>query len=567
MSKPLLIFDGDCGFCRKWIAYWQSLTGDRVEYAPYQEVAGQYPEIPAESFEQAVQLVQTDGKVVAGARAVCKVLSVRRGLRWLSWAYDHVPGVARVSEAAYRCVARNRVFFSAITRLFWGENPQPTRLALTRWVYLKALGATYLAAFVSFWVQASGLAGPQGILPIGWSENTLHGLCAGGVVASVMLIAGTLPPLAAGAAWAAYWFVSQAGQDFLGFQWDALLLEMGFFSIFLTLGRRAPSRLATWILRWLLFRVVFFSGYVKLASQDPHWRDLTALRYHFETQPLPTWIGWGFHQLPLGVLQLFAALLFVFELAVPFLFFLPRKPRIFAFFAMLALQFLIDATGNYGFFGCEVMTLSVLLLDDAWLERSLPWLARLMHPHREPWFARARTLLEPVLTGAAALLVVLTTIYPLSFVRAWAAPLDVIHSYGVFAVMTTQRNELIFEGSDDGETWLPYELKWKPGGLDRRPAFCEPHMPRLDWQLWFAALGTPEQNPWVAAVAVRLLQNSEPVLALFETNPFPKAAPRFIRVAFYQYHFTDFDTLRGTGQYWSRESKGLYLPSVQLRHL
>lgn len=568
MHKPILIFDGDCGFCRKWIAYWRTLTGDRVDYASYQEVGSRFPDIPTPRFEEAVQLVEPDGTVRSGASAVFRALAVRPGLRWLNWLYERAPGVAAVADAAYGVVARNRVFFSRLTRLFWGESVEPARYTLTRWIYLKALGVTYFAAFASFWVQASGLVGPQGILPIGWSATTLDLIAAAGAAAAVLLALGIFPTLAAIAAWGAYWYVMQAGQEFMGFQWDALMLEMGFFSIFLTFGWRGPSRLAILILRWLLFRVVFFSGYVKLASHDPNWRDLTALKYHFETQPLPTWLGWWFHQLPLGALQACAAGMFALELGVPLLYFLPRKLRIFAFFATVFLQILIDATGNYGFFGWQTVTLSLLLLDDSFLEQALPRLARLMSPPREPWpgLARARRVGEPALVFAAAALVALTTIYPVARLREWVAPLNSINSYGVFAVMTTQRNELIFEGSADGETWLPYELKWKPGDLGRRPAFCEPHMPRLDWQLWFAALGTLEQNPWVESLAARLLENSRPVLALFEKNPFPDTPPRYVRASFYQYHFADIETHRKTGHWWWREPLGLYLPPVGLRY-
>lgn len=567
MRKPILIFDGDCGFCRKWIAYWKTLTGDRVDYAPYQEVGGRFPDIPKSRYEEAVQLVEPDGTIRSGASAVFSALAARPGLGWIHGLYKRVPGVAALTEAAYRVVARNRVFFSRLTRFFWGETVEPARYGLTRWVYLKGLGVTYLVAFVSFWVQASGLAGPQGILPIGWSDATLHLLCGAGAAASLLLVAGVFPTLATIAAWVLYWYVMQAGQEFLGFQWDALMLEMGFFSIFLTLGRRAPSRLAVWILRWLLFRVVFYSGYVKLASHDPNWRDLTALMYHFETQPLPTWIGWWFHQLPLWALKFCAVGMFIGELGIPFLYYFPRRPRIFAFFATLFLQFLIDATGNYGFFGWQVVALSLLLLDDEFYERFVPRLARMMHPPREPWLPRISAIAGPTLVIAAAALVALTTIYPVSQVRAWVAPLNSINSYGVFAVMTTRRDELIFEGSNDGETWQPYELKWKPGDLSRRPAFVEPHMPRLDWQLWFAGLGTLEQNPWVEAVALRLLEGSKPVLALFEKNPFQETPPRMVRVAYYQYHFTDIETHRKTGQWWTREPLGLYLPAVGLRHL
>jgi hypothetical protein len=149
-------------------------------------------------------------------------------------------------------------------------------------------------------------------------------------------------------------------------------------------------------------------------------------------------------------------------------------------------------------------------------------------------------------------------------VYAWLAPFRTFNSYGLFAVMTTSRPEIIIEGSNDGVAWLPYEFKYKPGDVKRRPRFVEPHQPRLDWQMWFAALGSYRQNPWLVIFCLRLLEGSRPVLALLEANPFPHAPPRYIRAVVYEYRFTDFATRRRTGAWWRREEKGLYLPPISL---
>jgi hypothetical protein len=362
-------------------------------------------------------------------------------------------------------------------------------------------------------------------------------------------------------AWASYWLVAGAGGEFLAFQWDALMLEMGFFSIFLALGRDEPHRVAVLLMRWLLFRVMFFSGYVKLASHDPAWRDLTALQYHFESQPLPTWVGWWFHQLPPLALKACAIGMFAVELVVPFLYFLPRRLRFAAFAATVALQILIDLTGNYGFFGWQTVALAILLLDDQFLRERLParFSARLFAPSKTRPATPLRPGIEAACVLAAAVLAACTTIYPVPAIARLAAPLNSIHSYGVFAVMTRERNEIVFEGSDDGHDWRPYELKYKPGDLWRRPAFVEPHMPRLDWQLWFAALGSPGYNPWVENVARRLLQNTPEVTGLFGTLPFPDRAPKLVRASFYHYRFTDRAERNQTGQWWRRERVGFYL--------
>jgi hypothetical protein len=130
--------------------------------------------------------------------------------------------------------------------------------------------------------------------------------------------------------------------------------------------------------------------------------------------------------------------------------------------------------------------------------------------------------------------------------------------------MTTERREIIVEGSDDGANWLPYEFKYKPGDMNRRPGFVAPFQPRLDWQMWFAALGDYRQNPWFVGFCLRLLQGSPELLTLLEKNPFPNHPPRYLRAEFYDYGFTNFEQRRTTGAWWKRERVGEYLPPISL---
>ena len=141
-----------------------------------------------------------------------------------------------------------------------------------------------------------------------------------------------------------------------------------------------------------------------------------------------------------------------------------------------------------------------------------------------------------------------------------AAAFQSVNSYGLFAIMTTRRPEIIIEGSNDGEHWFAYEFRWKPGNVQRRPLFAGPHLPRLDWQMWFTALGRPQDNAWFRNLLDRLLEGEPEVVALFETNPFPEEPPRFIRAVVYDYHFTDWDSRSGTGAWWNRDRVGLYGP-------
>src|SRR5262249_52823091 len=123
--------------------------------------------------------------------------------------------------------------------------------------------------------------------------------------------------------------------------------------------------------------------------------------------------------------------------------------------------------------------------------------------------------------------------WPLVELLSWQQPFRSVNRYGLFAVMTTSRREIIIEGSHDGQTWQPYEFRYKPGDLKRRPGFVAPHQPRLDWQMWFAALSDYRSNPWFMNFCVRLLQGSQEVLRLLKRNPFPDKPPRYLRAVVY----------------------------------
>ena len=598
-SKPLLVYDNDCDFCRYWIAQWQHITGDRVEYAPYQEVAAEFPDIPLSAFERSVQLIFQNGTILSGAEAVLRALN--NGL--LLWCYYHLPGFAGVSEWAYRFVAQHRLFFSALTRWFWGTHTERTTFYLSRWLFLRGLGCIYLIAFLSLWVQIHGLVGSNGILPAGqyleavrqqigtegyylvptlfWlntSDAFLHFLCAGGVVLSLVLIAGFVPTFALVGLWAFYLSLVTVGQVFLSFQWDVLLLEAGFLAIFFaplqlrdTFTRTFQSSTAfLWLLRWLLFRLMFASGFVKLAS-DEVWRNLTALNFHYETQPLPTWFGWYTHQLPEWFHKASTIGMFAAELVVPFLIFAPRRARTVGCIGLIVLQILIILTGNYCFFNLLTIVLCLLLIDDVMWKALLP--KRLMptiHTIEKP----PRQYRRIGIAVAAVLLFLLSSIrFGGQLFReaqlpdvAWIAPFRSVNTYGLFADMTESRPEIIVEGSNDRITWQTYQFRWKPGDLTVPPKWVAPHQPRLDWQMWFAALqGSYRNTPWFLNFMGALLQGKSEVLRLLAENPFPESPPRYVRATLYDYRFTDLTTKRSEGTWWSREWKRIYCPAISLR--
>src|ERR1700719_2304043 len=511
---PLLIYDGDCGFCIYWVRYWQKLTGDRVAYAPYQEVAAQFPEIPVAAFQRAVQYIAPDGKIASGAEAALLTLSHASGKRFWLTLYRHVPGFAAIAEAMYAFVASNRAALYRPSRWLWGRDYEPPRFELVAWLFLRAIGLIYLTAFVSFGVQALGLIGSPGILPLSdftgavrsqlgsesywrfpmvfWlnqSDFAIQAACWARASLSLLLTFDLIPRLSLFLLYPLYLSLFYAGQEFMGFQWDLLLLEAGFLALLLSMATRP----GVWLLRWLLFRWMFLSGAVKLLSGDPTWANLSALSYYFQTEPLPTPLAWYVHHLPQAVLATATAMTLAIELALPFLIFLPRRLRFVAAFGILLLQLVILLTGNYAFFNLLTMALCLLLFDDAALRSVLPdsvlrfvqGYVRDLKPRRIFSIAVGAFALLIVFTGLVQLNAVLNRrISPLgAWVLSEIAPLRIVNTCGLFAVMTTTLPEIIVEGSDDGINWREYGFKYKPGDVMRRPRWNFPHQPRLDWQV------------------------------------------------------------------------------------
>jgi lipase maturation factor 1 len=598
-DRPVMLYDGKCAFCRRWVGRWQSMTGDAVRYEPFQEVGEKIAGIDALDLGRAVHLVESDGSISRGAKAVFRALEIGGSNRWLKWAYERVDGFKGAADAIYGTVSAHREAADRIDLLLIGPGTEATTYRLTRQIFLRLLGAVYVIAFVSLWVQIDGLIGSPGILPthsyldevaaylgadkfwraptLCWfnsSDAFLHGLCAAGTVAGGLIILGLVQLPALVAAFLCYLSLAIVGQDFLEFQWDSLLLEAGFIAIFFSPPRiwagwgslDEPSRAILWLTRWLVFRVMFMSGVVKLASGDVSWRALTAMRFHYETQPLPTWTSWYFFQLSTWFQTFSCVVVFMAELGVPLLIFTPRRPRILAFWGIAIFQSLIAATGNYGFFNLLTVVLCCVLPDDAFWR----WLFRRSKPAaivRRGGGVVGRWAMR----GVAALLFLISVPYfvgafgveapnilPLRAIERWTEPWRIVNGYGLFAIMTTTRPQLTVEGSDDGVNWKEYVFKWNPGDVNRRPEFMAPHMPRLDWQMWFAALGDESSNPWIANFLARLLDGSPAVLGLLQSNPFPDHPPRFVRAVLYDYRFTNRQIRRETGAWWVRERTGVY---------
>ena len=472
------------------------------------------------------------------------------------------------------------------------------------WLFLKALALIYFAAFLSIAVQIPGLAGPNGILPfeeyltlayqqrgyqaflylptVFWINSgnlTLQLVAYAGCLFSILLFIGYRRTTMLILLFICYLSLFHAGQMFMTFQWDTLLLEAGFLAIFLASG---PSQLVIFLYHWLLFRLRFMSGVSKIASGDPVWADLTTLNYYFETQPLPHAGAWYFHQLPDWLLQ--AGVLFTFftELIVPFFIFLPRRFRITAALITISMQLLIIASSNHNWINLLTIALCLFLLDDRLLRKILP--DRLLpgeigipadySPGSEKVSGiQKRVYILPVfafLILTSSITVFLRYIPDLTFPAAIRQATVVVRSWGighdfhVFPTMQTERHELQIEGSNDGKEWKAYQFKYKPGPLDQRPVFNIPHQPRLDWMIWFVPPQFPEFMYWFDRFIIKLEQGSPEVIDLLAYNPFPQAPPQYIRVQVFQYEFTDFDERNETGNWWKYRYLGQF-PYVRPR--
>lgn len=493
------------------------------------------------------------------------------------------------------------------------KNAPPTHI-LVRWLFLRGLGFIYFVAFASFFVQAAGLIGEHGILPahlflkdardslgavpflscptLFWfncSDAAIRLLAGTGIVFSLFVMVGVCTGPLLVFLWLMYLSIVTVGGDFMSFQWDVLLLETGFLSIFFshyklvdlplkkgspTAEFPEPSPLVLWLMRFLLFKLMLSSGAVKLLSGDITWHDLSALHYHYWTQPLPTPLGWLAAQLPDWYQKFCVAIMFFIELVVPFFIFVPGKLRLIAAFSMILLQVLILVTGNYTFFNWLTILLCLLLLDDALLEKiklvPLSGLFRSLiaraSPRRGGFWDKARSIV--LVTLIATLTIGHNLSFapePIKFFSYVLSPWYISNGYGLFAVMTTSRKEIIVEASQDGTNWMPYEFIFKPGDVHRAPPWVAPYQPRLDWQMWFAALGTRRDSPWFAHFVFRLLQNSPDVRALLLSEPFNGKPPKFVRASLYDYQFTNLSELAKTGEWWKRTYVGLFFPEASLR--
>jgi len=481
--------------------------------------------------------------------------------------------------------------------------PKPT-YGLTRFAILRLLGFVYAVAFLVAANQILPLIGSDGLLPVGaflgrvgdalgsreagfmrlpsifWighSDGALLGAAWAGFALSCAVMAGFANAPILAVLWALYLSFVHVGQDWYGYGWEFQLLETGFLAIFLCplletgpFPRGKAPVAVIWLFRWLIFRIMLGAGLIKIRG-DSCWRDLSALFYHFETQPIPNPLSRWFHFLPRWELEAGVILNHAAELAAPWFVFGPRRARHIAGAVIVVFQGVLILSGNLSFLNWLTIVPALACFDDSLWKRVLP-------AHLTAVAARADAAAGPsrpmeIAGWALAAAVACLSLQPVANLfsphqvmnSSFDDPLELVNTYGAFGAIGRERTNIIFEGTDSevpGESavWKPYPYKGLPVDPKLRPPQIAPYQLRLDWQMWFAAMGSPSEYPWTLHLIWKLLHNDPGAVGLFAANPFPDKPPRFVRAVDYRYTFAD--PALHPGLWWTRERLGLWLPPL-----
>ncbi|MCX4820830.1 lipase maturation factor family protein [Streptomyces sp. NBC_01142] len=445
---------------------------------------------------------------------------------------------------------------------------------LSRLVFQRALAGVYLIAFLTAALQFRALIGERGMLPVPaylrrvppraapslfrlhYSDRFFALVAWAGCLLSAALVAGAadrIPLWAAMAWWAVPWVlylsIVNVGQTWYGFGWESLLLETGFLAVFLGNERTAPPVLVLWLLRWVLFRVEFGAGLIKIRG-DECWRNLTCLYYHHETQPMPGPLSWFFHHLPGPFHRVEVGANHVTQLLVPVLLFTPQPVASAAAGMIVLTQLWLVLSGNFAWLNWITIVLALSAVDGS-LIADPPAL-----PAPPLWY-------EIVVIAVAALLLALSYRPAVNLLSRRQAmnrsfdPLHLVNAYGAFGTVGRVRHELVVEGTDEtvlheGTVWREYTFKGKPTDVRRMPRQFAPYHLRLDWMMWFAALSPVYARSWFGPFVERLLDGDRDTLRLLGRNPFPDAPPTYVRARLYRYRYTTWRELRATGAWWHR---------------
>jgi hypothetical protein len=481
----------------------------------------------------------------------------------------------------------------------------PLTYWLTRFMILRLLGVIYAIAFLVAINQLLPLIGSNGLLPAGiyfkqvrealgstgagfmrlpslfWffhSDAALLTVAWIGFILSLIVIAGFANAPILTVLWLLDMSIVHAGQEWYGYGWEIQLLETGFLAIFLCplldmrpFPRRAPPFPIIVLFRWLIFRIMLGAGLIKLRG-DKIWRNATALYYHFETQPLPGPLSRWFHFLPRMVLKIGVWFNFLAELVAPLFVFWPRIARHIAALIIILFQFILILSGNLSFFNWLTILPALACFDDGFWSKVLP---RRLVRKAETAAANAQPS-RPMLNTAWAVTIVVgllsiqpafNILSPGQIMNGSFDPFELVNTYGAFGTVGQERLNVVFEGTMDDTTngnarWKPYLYKALPVDPDKRPPQIAPYQLHLDWQMWFAAMDSPDDYPWTLNLVWKLLHNDAGVVSLFANNPFPNKPPKYIRAVLYRYAFAKSGNPKGL--WWNRERLGDWIPAMSL---
>jgi hypothetical protein len=473
---------------------------------------------------------------------------------------------------------------------------------LTRLVFQRGLAAIYLTAFLVALHQFRPLLGERGLLPVPLfikrvsfleAPSLFHFLptdpaftaaAALGIALSLTALTGLserfgtgISMLTWGLLWVLYLSFVNVGQTFYSFGWESILLETGFLAIFLGGAGTEPSAIPVWLLRWVLFRVMFGAGLIKLRA-DPCWKDLSCMFYHYETQPMPGPLSWSFHWLPAAWHKGEVLFNHFIELLVPFGYFLPQPIAAISGLLTILFQGTLILSGNLSWLNWLTIVLALSTFTDTHFLKILPLSLPTLSPRSPPFDLTLYVLAG--LVGILSIQPILNMLSPSQRMNASFNSLHLVNTYGAFGSVTRERREVVIEGTDDAvltptTRWKGYEFKGKPGDIRRRPPLIAPYHLRLDWLMWFLPLRIPltplpavsRVEPWLIHLLAKLLQGDRGVLKLLRNNPFPDEPPRFVRALLYHYEFTTPAEFKVDGAYWKRRILGDFFPPVSLSDL
>tara|TARA_A100000164_G_scaffold238246_1_gene211639 strand:- start:409 stop:2445 length:2037 start_codon:yes stop_codon:yes gene_type:complete len=543
-----MVWDGDCAFCKKFAHRFQKVSKNTVEFIPNQNLHKKYPGAPKYDYQNSVYFLTKEG-FTNGAEAIFNFYNIV-GKKWPKKVYENSSFLANFLEFLYRLVASNRKIFSLLGEIFYGDNFLPDTYKISSWVFGRSLGLVSIIAFLSLFIQSDLLISSKGVIPFVSELNQIESFITKsnldiskwyakptllwlfqndlwlntilmiGILASLTLFIGIMPHISILVAYVCYLSATVVSEPFLNFQWDALLLETFFLSIFFVPWKifdkkndhECPSRIGRWLLWLLIIKLMFQSGLVKFTffgiDGANTWRNLTALNYHYWTQPIPSWISYYIDKLPLFFDKISLLFTYFCELIVPFLIFFPRRIKRLSGLVLILFQFLIIMTGNYGFFNFLTIVICFTLFDDQYLKYFFSrWYnydnsTENVELYHEKFKYILSILVFICFISTTIIFVkrdikgsnynqVISTEQSSDFEKQILELAQVsrsMNAYGLFRVMTKTRPEIKIELQSINGQWHPVLFKYKPGNERKRPPFFFPHMPRLDWQIWFEAL-------------------------------------------------------------------------------